>query len=733
MKTKNLLKKAFLLLALMGGASSAWADDVVIFSMSSVTNGKTSVPSGATQSITATFNDGSSAEVYNGHGSSAKEMISSSAEIKLGGSGSSYFHATFTTALAAGDVITSSTENTFYLSGTTTKGSSVTFPYTIKSTDTGLIGKTDLYVWKNSGNSFTSFTITRTTGTAKPTITQTGKTVTLECATDGATIYYTIDGLEPTTSSATYSSPINLDNSCTVRTFAKKGDDASDIVKKDCYVDHSSKTNFAVKLGYNGGTVSGDVWTSTDGEYILTNNVETRGINYANLAGSQDGFKLNHTDNYTLKVSNNIKVTKIVVVGKSWLQGSAGNAATIAIDGFTPASGSFYDYPTDGETYVNTVEFTPESELGYGASITLRPGNNQLGAYIEVYGTEYAPSATMFEDPVNWDFTNWSDATKADVLANAEKWNQYEKTGSGGADFGNNGRSNITALSNNTLTSTATISETDGLKFTAPAYGLGLMFNLPSTDIGTYHGNQFLWLYGNNSVITIPSVTKGSIIEIGVETHKTSEARGVTVSNSTQTQGEATSTSYQVCKWTVNTAGNITITPSKGLHIYYITLKKAVDCVAITPAKDKSTYVTTTALDFSDVAGLKAYVATAAAGGTVNLEEVDAAVPAGTPLMLVGTADTEYKVPVVAEASAPETNMFEAGDGTTVFNGSTFDYILYTDGLFYQIGSGSVPVGKAYLHCDSNPTTPLARELRISFGDNITGIDQIDNGQFSGW
>ena len=157
-------------------------------------------------------------------------------------------------------------------------------------------------------------------------------------------------------------------------------------------------------------------------------------------------------------------------------------------------------------------------------------------------------------------------------------------------------------------------------------------------------------------------------------------------------------------------------------YMYY---KKTADyTVSITPATAKSTYVTTYALDFTDVEGLDAYVATAAANGSVTLEEVGA-VPAGTPLMLIGTAGTEYSVPVVASADAPETNMFRAGDGTTGFDGTTFDYILYTDGLFYQIGSGTVATNKAYLHCTSDPTTPLSRELSISFG-GVTGVENVE-------
>ena len=711
--------------------TGAWAEATVIYSMTSVTGPTEGVAYQETADVTATF-VGGTAEVYNGKNSNTAQTMGNS-QINLAGSGASYFHATLTSeTIAEGDIITLSASGTMYISATSSKpGSSVTFPYTVPS-GSPLIGKSDVYLWKEGVSKFSSFTITRpgADDVANPVITQSGSSVTITCGTDGATIYYTTDGSEPTSSSTAYSAAIAIDNPCTVRAIAIKGENASSLMLKDCYVSHASAK---AVLGYSGGTVSGDVWTSTDGEYILTNNVADRGINAATLAASNDGFKLNHTDTYTLKISNNIKVTKIVVVGKSWLKGSAGNASTIAFDGFTPASGSFFDYVD--ETYVNTVEFTPTSELGYGATITVRPGTNQLGAYIEVYGTEYAPSATAY-DETTWDFTNWSDATKTGVKGDATNWNQYEKTDNGGTNFGENGRSVAVLCSNNSLSYSPStkIAETDGLKFTCDAYGLGLMFNLPSTNIGTYHGSQYIWLYSSTSTIKIENVTKGSIIEIGVESHKDSEARGVTVSNSTLTQGNATSTSYQVCKWTITADGDVTITPSKGLHIYYITLKKAKDGVSITPANDWSTYVTTKKLDFSNVDGLKAYAATAAANGSVTLDEVGA-VPANTPLMLIGTAGTEYTVPVAAEATAPAVNLFAAGDGTTEFYGTTHDYILYSDGLFYQIGEGSVPVGKAYLHCTSDPkaNAQTSRSLKLVFGNETTGIDDAtrldDKGQ----
>lgn len=161
------------------------------------------------------------------------------------------------------------------------------------------------------------------------------------------------------------------------------------------------------------------------------------------------------------------------------------------------------------------------------------------------------------------------------------------------------------------------------------------------------------------------------------------------------------------------------------LNTIKVTYPANLSSVSITPTYAKTTYVTTKALDFSAVEGLKAYVATAAAAGKVTLEEVGA-VPAGTPLMLVGTAGTEYTVPVAATAEDPATNMFQAGDGTTEFDGTTYDYILYSDGLFYQIGSGTVATTKAYLHCEDDPTASGSRTLAIIFGNETTGISNVN-------
>ena len=54
--------------------------------------------------------------------------------------------------------------------------------------------------------------------------------VELSCGTVDATIHYTTDNSDPTTSSATYSSPIKIETTTTIKAIAVKGGDKSDIV-----------------------------------------------------------------------------------------------------------------------------------------------------------------------------------------------------------------------------------------------------------------------------------------------------------------------------------------------------------------------------------------------------------------------------------------------------------------------------------------------------------------------
>ena len=147
----------------------------------------------------------------------------------------------------------------------------------------------------------------------------------------------------------------------------------------------------------------------------------------------------------------------------------------------------------------------------------------------------------------------------------------------------------------------------------------------------------------------------------------------------------------------------------------------------ITPAKQYTTYVTTAALDFSNVSGLKAYVATSTTTTSVAMQEVGA-VPSGTPLLLIAeTTGQAYTIPASSSATAPQVNLLKAGDGTTVIGGSSrYDYVL-KDGEFRRAAEGTVDKGKAYLHLESLPSNAAALTISI---EGTTGISEVQDSGF---
>lgn len=432
------------------------------------------------------------------------------------------------------------------------------------------------------------------------------------------------------------------------------------------------------------------------------------------------------------------------------------------------------------ETQVATPVITPANDSSFSGDtqeVTISCGTEGATVYYTLDGSEPTTSSTVYTDAFNisstttvkafavkdglddsqvatatinkvvsvvtnsWDFTAWSSETKAGVIADTEDWNQYEKANNGGLDFDQNGRSNVSSISSGSslMYFNTNIAETDGLTFASDAFGLGLIFNLPSATISsteyTYHGSSYLWLYNKNAVITIPSVPAGATIEIGVESHNGGDARGVTLKNGsttlTQTDGASTSKVYQVCKWTNATAGNVTVTPSKGIHIYYIKVFSNVETIPVSTKADRSyaTCVAEKALDFTEVADeVTAYIATSlnSDNSSVIIEQVTK-VPLGEPILVkTATQGTTVNVPVIATAEALTANKFAAGDGVTDVTTANDTYYFLKEDMFHKATSGILQKGKAYLKIEGGSN---ARELSIDFSDGeTTGIKNVVNG-----
>lgn len=126
--------------------------------------------------------------------------------------------------------------------------------------------------------------------------------------------------------------------------------------------------------------------------------------------------------------------------------------------------------------------------------------------------------------------------------------------------------------------------------------------------------------------------------------------------------------------------------------------------------------------------GLKAYqvLESGVTGSSVTLTEVTSAVPAGTGLILAGTAGETYSIPVAASGTALTSNKLVGVTTDTAIGGDgVYHYILY-NGEFCRANSGTLPAGKAYL---SLAAAPSSREnLDIVIDGLSTGIKNVKVG-----
>ena len=255
----------------------------------------------------------------------------------------------------------------------------------------------------------------------------------------------------------------------------------------------------------------------------------------------------------------------------------------------------------------------------------------------------------------SWDFTKWSAETVSDLMTGSD-WSDIEKasetaptdlskdncfwevTARGNAS----GEVNLTANGN-------VIKELEGLWYTNTtnrSLAIAVNYQNASTSdaaFGNYHGASYLWLgsYKKNYFV-IPHVEPGTVIKMGVESHKQTDARGVELYIGRGTSGtkllapdgstNAVPTTYTEFEWLVpadatdtpNEDGtfDIQIYNTNGCHIYFITVGDG-DSPAVEEAKQVA-YV-------ADPATLDEDLANIFLSGTdgINLTAIDPSVAIG--------------------------------------------------------------------------------------------------------
>lgn len=241
------------------------------------------------------------------------------------------------------------------------------------------------------------------------------QSVTLSCATEGASIYYTLDGTEPSESSALYASAITIDETATLKAKAFKTDcNASETASADYVLPVKVATIAAFKTA---GESNDEVTYKITGNLIVT---FASGHNI--YVQDATGGLLIYDNNLTVPTYNSNDIVSNIIGTYSVYQGTpeisltAVPAASTTTGTATPVVVTISDYNTNFNDYqsnlvkVEDIHFSNGSTYttgNAGSAVTMTQGD----ATVSLYNNFKALNTTL----------NQND--RADVVGIALKYN----------------------------------------------------------------------------------------------------------------------------------------------------------------------------------------------------------------------------------------------------------------------------------------------------------------------
>ena len=557
-----------------------------------------------------------------------------------------------------------------------------------------------------------------------PFLSTTTVTITNSASADGATIYYTTDGSDPTISSSTYSAPFNVNATTTVKAIAKLSDkDASTVVSQtftkatpttvaaaltaiNALADNETIENQCVSGiisqidNYNSNAIT--YWISDNG--TTTSQLEVykgKGLYGANFTAKTD---LNVGDQVTVygtlkKYVYNTTTTPEFDAGSQLLSYEATGTPVPAIN----AS----NLTIDSEATSGEITYTIDNPTEASLTAAVKSGDWISNIQVDAVNKKVTFSVTQNsgDQRIGYITLSYTDATDKDV-----KITQKATYGTATLPFAfDSGKSDIettAGLTQNSLSSDYTSSPK--LKFDGEGDYLILKINgaaeILNFDIKGNGTSENPWA-GTFKVQT--SADGMTYTDLNTYTNLTSDVLHESLDN--------VPSSARYIKWIyiTKTTGNVALG------------RIGVNCDAITiPAAGYMTYCNATkALSFT---GVTAYKVSDVSSTSVTLEEITEA-PANTPVILNGTAGT-YALNFVASAAEVTGNQLLVSDGNTTTDDANKVYALASKGDpavvgFYLVKAGTkVPAGKCYL---SVAKTSAPEFLGFDFNGEVTGINEV--------
>ena len=274
-----------------------------------------------------------------------------------------------------------------------------------------------------------------------------------------------------------------------------------------------------------------------------------------------------------------------------------GEAPVTTTYSFETASGTALVEGTDYQvTAPGKFKFIKaQAEKVHGVMTTAAfPKFTGKNAYVTTeFNVEAAATASL-----SWNFTTWSAATVANLLADAaasktEGWSDVEKAADAAADADPTEASKDncfwlqgTVNADGSLSANGqVIEELKGLKFDpdyAAKRSLAIAVNYPKA-LSEYAGGAYLWLGGGGSkqtfpCFTIPGVKAGQKLTVVIESHKASDARGIQIYadsyDAANQIGDAFKpTTQDTYTWTIDKDCDVVVWNTSGCHIYTMTIE----------------------------------------------------------------------------------------------------------------------------------------------------------------
>ena len=242
-------------------------------------------------------------------------------------------------------------------------------------------GQKNVSIYKLSGSGNSTVLVREVC--ADPAISCSANTVTITCATAGATIHYTSDGTTPTALSPTYSTPFAIGASCTVKAIAMKDKYISSaIVPQDCA--YRANVTYTITSKTEASVSSGAAPTGSSAAYTQTGNTQGKMQNGENTTLTLTGY-----DAKTIKAIT-LSMKSLTKAGAGNLSVTAGVTTIASITG-DPKFNSVSWYGAWSTEYVDIPITLSNStyEIGDDENVVITISGTDNSLYIQSYTIEY--------------------------------------------------------------------------------------------------------------------------------------------------------------------------------------------------------------------------------------------------------------------------------------------------------------------------------------------------------